>query len=137
MIQIDPFVLFQYQMRPLTLYILYMCRINIFLAKCAVYFFPCLLGTWKSHKMLVKSAIRLPNQFLTNNIVCHGRNQLKMAYFIKLVILIFGCPEQTHITNFTRMPLQQTIMILANTSNCLFCLKTFRSLVLITSFQSI
>ena len=56
-------------------------------------FFLCLLGTWKSYKMLVKCAIRLPNQFLTHNIVCHGRNQLKMAYFIKLVILIFGCPE--------------------------------------------
>ena len=26
-------------------------------------------------------------------------------YFIKLAILIFGCPGNTHVTNFTRMPL--------------------------------
>ena len=70
---------------------LYMCRINTFFWPYVLFsFFLCLLGTWKSHKMLVKCAIRLPNQFLTHNIVCHGRNQLKMAYFIKLVILIFS-----------------------------------------------
>ena len=27
-------------------------------------------------------------------------------YFMKLAILIFGCPGDMHITNFTRMPLQ-------------------------------
>ena len=72
---------------------LYVQNLYFFWPNVLFSFFLCLLGTWKSHKMLVKSAIRLPNQFLTNNIVCHGRNQLKMAYFIKLVILIFGCPE--------------------------------------------
>ena len=43
--------------------------------------------------------------FLSHNIVFKGKNQAKVMYFMKLAILIFGCPGDMHITNFTRMPL--------------------------------
>ena len=42
--------------------------------------------------------------FLSHNIVFKGKNQAKVMYFMKLAILIFGCPRDMHITNFTRMP---------------------------------
>ena len=54
--------------------------------------------------MLVKWGIRLPNQFLSYNTLLQSENQAKVAYFTKLMILIFWCPEETRITNFTRMP---------------------------------
>ena len=42
--------------------------------------------------------------FLSHSIVFKGKNRAKVMYFIKLAILIFGCPGNTHVTNFTRMP---------------------------------
>ena len=54
--------------------------------------------------MLVKWGIRLPYQFLSYNTSLQSENQAKVAYFTKLMILIFWCPEETRITNFTRMP---------------------------------
>ena len=57
--------------------------------------------------MLVKWGIRLPYQFLSYNTSLQSENQAKVAYFTKLMILIFGCPEEIRITNFTRMPQQQ------------------------------
>ena len=56
--------------------------------------------------MLVKWGIRLPNQFLSYNTLLQSENQAKVAYFTKPMILIFWCPEETRITNFTRMPQQ-------------------------------
>ena len=56
------------------------------------------------HSMLVKWGIRLPNQFLSYNTLLQSENQAKVAYFTKLMILIFWCPEEIRITNFTRMP---------------------------------
>ena len=44
--------------------------------------------------------------FLSHNIVFKGKNRAKVMYFMKLAILIFGCPGDMHITNCTRMPLQ-------------------------------
>ena len=44
--------------------------------------------------------------FLSHNIVFKGKNQAKVMYFMKLAILIFGCPGDMHITNCTRMPHQ-------------------------------
>ena len=43
--------------------------------------------------------------FLSHNIVFKGKNRAKVMYFMKLAILIFGCPGDMHITNCTRMPL--------------------------------
>ena len=42
--------------------------------------------------------------FLSHNIVFKGKNRAKVMHFIKLAILIFGCPGDMHITNCTRMP---------------------------------
>ena len=42
--------------------------------------------------------------FLSHNIVFNGKNGAKVMYFMKLAILIFGCPGDMHITNCTRMP---------------------------------
>ena len=47
--------------------------------------------------------------FLSHNIVFNGKNRAKVMYFMKLAILIFGCPGDMHITNFTRMPLYMDI----------------------------
>ena len=63
--------------------------------------------TKTDHQMLVKRGIRLPNQFLSHNTLLQSKNQAKVAYFTKLMILIFGCPEEIRITNFTRMPPMQ------------------------------
>ena len=46
----------------------------------------------------------MPYQFLSYNTSLQSENQAKVAYFTKLMILIFGCPEEMRITNFTRMP---------------------------------
>ena len=48
--------------------------------------------------------------FLSHNIVFKGKNQAKVMYFMKLAILIFGCPGDMHITNFTRMPLVLVVL---------------------------
>ena len=45
--------------------------------------------------------------FLSHNIVFKGKNQAKVMYFMKLAILIFGCPGDMHITNCTRMPQEE------------------------------
>ena len=79
----------------------------IFCGQTSCTFFPYVPGTSISligHKMLVNWALRLPNMFLSHNIVFKGKNQAKVMYFMKLAILIFGCPRDMHITNFTRMP---------------------------------
>ena len=52
----------------------------------------------------------MPNQFLSHNTLLQSKNQAKVAYFTKLMILIFGCPEEIRITNFTRMPLLLYLM---------------------------
>ena len=44
--------------------------------------------------------------FQRHNIVLKGEDQAKVMYFIKLAILIFGCPRDRYITNFTRKPHQ-------------------------------
>ena len=88
---------------------LYLCRKNTFPGQmCCIFFsvsprdreFP-----KTGHKMLAKWGIRLPNQFLSHNTLLQSKNQAKVAYFTKLMILIFWCPEEIRITNFTRMPL--------------------------------
>jgi len=98
---------FYHQMMSLTLYL---CRMNTFSWPNALYILSASPRdrefSLTSHKMLVKWAIRLPNQFLSHNILLQSKNQAKVAYFTKLVILIFGCPEEIRITNFTRMPLK-------------------------------
>ena len=90
---------------------LYLCRKNTFPGQmCCIFFsvsprdreFP-----KTGHKMLAKWGIRLPNQFLSHNTLLQSKNQAKVAYFTKLMILIFWCPEEIRITNFTRMPLWQ------------------------------
>ena len=54
---------------------------------------------------MVKGAIRLPIVFSRLNVLLQGKKQAKVTYCVKLVILNSRCPEETHITNFTRMPL--------------------------------
>ena len=68
------------------------------------------------HKMLAKWGIRLPNQFLSHNTLLQSKNQAKVAYFTKLMILIFWCPEEIRITNFTRMPLQGRLKLPCKTT---------------------
>ena len=93
---------------------LYLCRKNTFPGQmCCIFFsvsprdreFP-----KTGHKMLAKWGIRLPNQFLSHNTLLQSKNQAKVAYFTKLMILIFGCPEEIRITNFTRMPQQYQLI---------------------------
>ena len=57
------------------------------------------------YRSLVKGAIRLPIVFSRLNVLLQGKKQAKVTYCVKLVILNSRCPEETHITNFTRMPL--------------------------------
>ena len=87
---------------------LYLCRKNTFPGQMRCIFFsvsPRDRDFPKTgHKMLAKWGIRLPNQFLSHNTLLQSKNQAKVAYFTKLIILIFGCPEEIRITNFTRMP---------------------------------
>ena len=94
---------------------LYLCRMNTFSWPNALYILSASPRdreySLTSHKMLVKWAIRLPNQFLSHNILLQSKNQAKVAYFTKLVILIFWCPEETRITNFTRIPLCNAVDI--------------------------
>ena len=53
---------------------------------------------------MVKGAIRLPIVFSRLNVLLQGKKQAKVTYCVKLAILNSRCPEETHITNFTRMP---------------------------------
>ena len=89
---------------------LYLCRKNTFPGQMRCIFFSVSPRDREfpktGHKMLAKWGIRLPNQFLSHNTLLQSKNQAKVAYFTKLMILIFGCPEEIRITNFTRMPLQ-------------------------------
>ena len=89
---------------------LYLCRKNTFPGQMCCIFFSVSPRDREfsktGHKMLAKWGIRLPNQFLSHNTLLQSKNQAKVAYFTKLMILIFGCPEEMRITNFTRMPLQ-------------------------------
>ena len=88
---------------------LYLCRKNTFPGQMRCIFFSVSPRDREfpktGHKMLAKWGIRLPNQFLSHNTLLQSKNQAKVAYFTKLMILIFGCPEEIRITNFTRMPL--------------------------------
>ena len=59
----------------------------------------------KSYKKLVRGAIRLPIAFLRLNTMLKGKKQRKVALIMKLAISNFSCPAETHITNFTRLPL--------------------------------
>ena len=59
----------------------------------------------KSYKKLVRGAIRLPITFLWLNTMLKGKKQRKVALNKKLAISNFRCPGETHITNFTRLPL--------------------------------
>ena len=59
----------------------------------------------KNHKKLVRGAIRLPIIFLRLNTMLKGKKQRKVALIMKLAISNFRCPGETHITNFTRLPL--------------------------------
>ena len=59
----------------------------------------------KSYKKLVRGAIRLPIAFLRLNAMLKGKKQRKVALIMKLAISNFSCPAETHITNFTRLPL--------------------------------
>ena len=96
---------FYHQMMSLTLYL---CRKNTFPGQMCCIFFSVSPRDREfsktGHKMLAKWGIRLPNQFLSHNTLLQSKNQAKVAYFTKLMILIFGCPEEIRITNFTRMP---------------------------------
>ena len=96
---------FYHQMMSLTLYL---CRKNTFPGQMRCIFFSVSPRDREfpktGHKMLAKWGIRLPNQFLSHNTLLQSKNQAKVAYFTKLMILIFGCPEEIRITNFTRMP---------------------------------
>ena len=87
---------------------LYLCRKNTFPGQMRCIFFSVSPRDREfpktGHKMLAKWGIRLPNQFLSHNTLLQSKNQAKVAYFTKLMILIFGCPEEIRITNFTRMP---------------------------------
>ena len=56
------------------------------------------------YRSLVKGAIRLPIVFSRLNVLLQGKKQAKVTYCVKLAILNSRCPEETHITNFTRMP---------------------------------
>ena len=58
------------------------------------------------YRSLVKGAIRLPIVFSRLNVLLHSKKQAKVTYCVKLAILNSRCPEETHITNFTRMPHQ-------------------------------
>ena len=62
----------------------------------------------KSYKKLVGGAIRLPIAFLRLSTMLKGEKQRKVAIIMKLVISNFSCPAETHITNFTRLPLYDT-----------------------------
>ena len=87
---------------------LYLCRKNTFPGQMRCIFFLVSPRDREfpktGHKMLAKWGIRLPNQFLSHNTLLQSKNQAKVAYFTKLMILIFWCPEEIRITNFTRMP---------------------------------
>ena len=56
------------------------------------------------YKILVKGAIRLNIIFFGLNALFEGKEQAKVIYCMKLALLISRCPEETHTTNFTRMP---------------------------------
>ena len=60
----------------------------------------------KNHKKLVRGAIRLPIIFFRLNTMLKGKKQRKVALIMKLAISNFSCPAETHITNFTRLPLR-------------------------------
>ena len=66
----------------------------------------------KSYKKLVRGAIRLPITFLWLNTMLKGKKQRKVALIMKLAISNFRCPGETHITNFTRLPLQYILSCL-------------------------
>ena len=98
---------------------LYLCRKNTFPGQMRCIFFSVSPRDREfpktGHKMLAKWGIRLPNQFLSHNTLLQSKNQAKVAYFTKLMILIFGCPEEIRITNFTRMPQEQHCNIYVHT----------------------
>ena len=99
---------------------LYLCRKNTFPGQMRCIFFSVSPRDREfpktGHKMLAKWGIRLPNQFLSHNTLLQSKNQAKVAYFTKLMILIFGCPEEIRITNFTRMSQKQKAKVSRNTS---------------------
>ena len=64
----------------------------------------------KSYKKLVRGAIRLPIAFLRLNTMLKGKKQRKVALIMKLAISNFSCPAETHITNFTRLPLRLKVL---------------------------
>ena len=111
---------------------LYLCRMNTFSWPNALYILSASPRdreySLTSHKMLVKWAIRLPNQFLSHNTLLQSKNQAKVAYFTKLMILIFGCPEEIRITNFTRMPLLKWTVFLLLLWHCHICLESWKLL---------
>ena len=49
---------------------------------------------------------RWPSIFSSLDVIGSHKKQTKLKYFFKLRILVFQCPGRTHITNFTRMPLE-------------------------------
>ena len=106
---------------------LYLCRKNTFPGQMRCIFFSVSPRDREfpktGHKMLAKWGIRLPNQFLSHNTLLQSKNQAKVAYFTKLMILIFGCPEEIRITNFTRMPLR--LEPLSSGEETFTCIETF------------
>ena len=83
---------------------LYLCRKNTFPGQMRCIFFSVSPRDREfpktGHKMLAKWGIRLPNQFLSHNTLLQSKNQAKVAYFTKLMILIFGCPEEMRYYQF-------------------------------------
>ena len=68
----------------------------------------------KSYKKLVRGAIRLPIAFLRLNTMLKGKKQRKVALIMKLAISNFSRPAETHITNFTRLPLHFEVHIFSD-----------------------
>ena len=62
-------------------------------------------GLKNNFKKLVRGAIRLPIIFLRLNTMMKGKKQRKVGFIMKLAISNFRCPGETHITDFTRLPL--------------------------------
>ena len=70
-------------------------------------FYDCTRTRFSCYQNLVRGAIRLPIVFLRLNTMLKGKKQRKVTFLMKLVISNFRCPGETHITNFTRLPLHK------------------------------
>ena len=71
---------------------------------------------------------RWPTIFSSLDMIWSHKKQTKLKYFFKLRILVFQCPGRTHVTNFTRMPLETSGILwhlLATFDNFCYLLATF------------